>query len=79
MFLIRVMANRGRYNANTSLVDMNFFSMCANMRLYACVILFIFPSILLLMNCHSDYDSIDSRVAGNRRPYFNIFRKYKSV
>ena len=36
--------------------------------------IYIFP-ILLSMNCHSDYNTSDSRMAGNRRPYPDIFQR----
>ena len=45
------------------------------MRVYASLVLFIFSSILLSMNCHTDYDPIDGRIAGNRRPYPDIFQR----
>ena len=51
------------------------FYLYVYMRLYASVVLFIFSPILLLMNCHSDYDTIDGRIAGNRRPYPDIFQR----
>ena len=44
------------------------------MHLYVSVVFFTFSPILLLMNCHSDYDTIDGRIAGNRRPYPDIFQ-----
>ena len=70
-----VMENRGRHNADTSYVYMITFYLCVYMRLYASVVLFlIFSPILLSMNCHSDYNTIDGRIAGNRRPYSDIFQ-----
>ena len=51
------------------------FYLCVYMRVYASLELFIFSSILLSMNCHSDYDPIDGRIAGNRRPYPDIFHR----
>ena len=45
-------------------------------RVYASVVLFIFSPILLSMNCHSDCDTIDDRIAGNRRPYPGIFQRF---
>ena len=36
--------------------------------------IFIFSPILLSINCHSDYDTIDGRIAGNRDPYPDIFQ-----
>ena len=44
-------------------------------RLYESVVHFIFSRILLSMNYHSDYNTIDGRIAGNRRPYLDIFQK----
>ena len=51
------------------------FYLCVYMCLYASVVLFIFSPILLSMNCHSDYDTIDDRIAGNRRPDPDIFQR----
>ena len=45
------------------------------MRIYASVVLFYIFSILLSMNCHSDYNTIDGRIAGSRRPYPDIFQR----
>ena len=42
------------------------FHLCVYMRLYASAVLFIFSPILLSMTCHSDYNTIDGRIAGNR-------------
>ena len=36
--------------------------------------IFIFSLILLSMNCHPDYDTIDGRIAGNRHPYPDSFQ-----
>ena len=36
--------------------------------------IFVFSPILLSINCHSDYDTIDGRIIGNRHPYPNIFQ-----
>ena len=49
---------------------------CAYMHLWY----FLFPPpapvlILLSMNCHSNYDNIDGGIAGNRRPYPDIFQR----
>ena len=69
------MVNRGRYNADISLVYMNTFYLCVYMHLYASVVLFIFSPILLSMNYRSDYNFIDGRIAGNRRPFPDIFQR----
>ena len=45
------------------------------MRLYASVVRFICSPILLSMNFHSDYNTIDGRIASNRRPYPDIFQR----
>ena len=36
---------------------------------------FIFSLILLSMNCDLDFDTIDGRFTGNRRPYPDIFQR----
>ena len=50
------------------------FHLYVYMRSFAFVVLFIFSLTLLSMNCHSD-DTIDGRIAGNRRPYPDIFQR----
>ena len=53
------------------------FYLCVYMRLYASVVLFfIFSPILLSVNCHSDNDTIEGRIAGNRRSYHDIFQRF---
>ena len=42
---------------------------------HALVLLFILSPILLSMNSHSDYDTIDGRIAGYRCPYPDIFQR----
>ena len=50
--------------------------------LFVCVCIYgsfyIFP-ILLSMNCHSDYNTIDGRIARNRRPYHRYFSKVPKI
>ena len=43
---------------------------CAYMHLWY----FYISPIRLSMNCHSDNDTIDGRIAGNRHPYPDIFQ-----
>ena len=45
------------------------------MSLNASEVLFIFSPILLLMNCHSEYNTIGGRTSGNRRLYPDIFQR----
>ena len=63
---------RGQYNADTSYV---LPSICVCKCVYMFLWYFYFFPILLSMNCHSDYNTIDGRIAGNRRPYPDIFSK----
>ena len=48
---------------------------CIHAFIYFCGTFYIFP-ILLSMNCHSDNNTIDGHIAGNRRPYPDIFQRY---
>ena len=50
-----------------------YLFVCVHALICICGI-FIFSPILLSMNCHSDYDTIEGRNAGNRHPYPDIFQ-----
>ena len=67
--------SRAIHYADISSVYMITFCLCVYALICVCGILFIFFPILLSMNCHSDYDTIDGRIAGNRRPYPDIFQR----
>ena len=62
---------KSRAAQDTSLVHMITFYLCVYMRLH-----FIFFPILLSMNFHADYDTIDVSIAGNRRPCPDIFQRF---
>ena len=68
------MANRERYNADTSEEYMITFLFVCVQALICIFGIFIFSPILLSMNGHSDYDTIDGRIAGNRHPYPDFFK-----
>ena len=50
--------------------------MCVHALTCICSTFFIFSPILLSVNCHSDYDTIEGRIAGNGYSYHDIFQRF---
>ena len=58
------------------IISIHYYLLFVCVHAVICVFgIFIFSPILLSMNDHSDYDTIDGRIAGNRHPYPDIFFK----
>ena len=70
----------GDTNADTSLVYViTFICVCTCAYIHLWYFSYFtpppLPPILLSTNCHSDYDTIDGRIAGIRRPYLDNFQR----
>ena len=58
-----------------TLASIHYYLLFVYVHVLICICgIFIFSLLLLSMNCHSDYDTIDGRIAGNRHPYPDIFQ-----